>query len=96
MLTIKKGKNYYSAQIDFFQNLVDNRSIKVEGKQYTKSNDRFTILITIKSGLPYISLRPYTNSEQEVLAYIILTSDVDQDPSVLDCNAEDNEEWFDA
>ena len=54
----------------------------------------FNISITIKSRLPYILLRPYTDSELEVLPHIILLSNVDWDPSILDCPAEDNEEWF--
>ena len=55
----------------------------------------FTIPITIKSRLPYISVRPFTDSEWKVLSYINLTSNVDWDPSVLDCSVEDNNEWLD-
>ena len=92
-----KGKTIHSSgQIEFFKNLVDDRSVKVGGKQHIKTNDGFTIPISIKSGLPYIPLRPFTDSEWDKLPHIILTSDVDWDPSVLDCSAEDCEEWFEA
>jgi len=41
-------------------------------------------------------LRPYTDSEWNTLPHVVLTSDVDWNPIVLDFLAEDNEEWFDA
>ena len=59
-----KGKTIHSSgQIEFFKNLVNDKSIKVGGKQHIKTNDGFTIPISIKSGLPYIPLRPYSDSE---------------------------------
>ena len=75
---------------------MNDKSIKVGGKQHIKTNGRFTIPISIKSGLPYIPLRPYSNSEWEALSYIVLTLDIDWDPSALDCPADNNKEWFDA
>ena len=41
-------------------------------------------------------LRTYTNKKWSSLNHVILTSDVDWDPTCLDCEGKlDNEEWFD-
>ena len=37
------------------------------------------------NALPYVPLRPCTDEEEEELPHVILTSDVDWDPKVLDC-----------
>ena len=92
-----KGKTIHSAgQIEHFKNLVDDRSIKVGGKQIIVTNDGCKIPISIKDGLPYMPLSPCTDEEWDNLPHAVLTSDVDWDPAVLDCLAEENEEWFDA
>ena len=86
-----------SAQIEHYKNVVDDRSIKVGGSQHITTLDNYKIPISIKSGLPYIPLRPYTDTEWETLPHVILTSDVDWDPTSLDCEGEiSNEVWFDA
>ena len=91
-----KGKTIHSAgQIKHFKNLVDNRSIKVGGKQYIWTNNGYKIPVSIKDGLPYMPLRPHTDKEWENLPHIVLISDVDWDPTVLDCSSEDCKEWFD-
>ena len=42
-------------------------------------------------------LRPYTDKEWITLTHFILNSDVNWDPTCLDCEGQiDNEEWFDA
>ena len=46
--------------------------------------------------MPYVPLRLYADSEQDSLPHVILTSDGDWDPTVLDYLAEDNKEQFDA
>ena len=52
--------------------------------------------MTIRNGLPYVSIRPFTDIEWNTLPHVVWTSDVDWDPSVLDCNIEDEETWYDA
>jgi hypothetical protein len=40
-------------------------------------------------------MRPYTDVEYESLPHVILTSDVDWDPRVLDFDIDDNDDWYD-
>jgi hypothetical protein len=47
-------------------------------------------------GLPYMPIRPYTDTERATLPHVISTSDVDRDPSIIDHVITDNESWFDA
>jgi hypothetical protein len=58
--------------------------------------DRYVIPINIVSGLPYISMQPYTDVEWDDLPHVVLTLDLDCDPSVLDHTIEDGEQWYDA
>ena len=92
-----KGKSIHScAQLEAHKQTVHDKSIKVGGKQQIETLDGYIILLNIRSGLPYLSIRPYTNKEWEDLPHVILTADVDWYPSILDCELEDGEEWFDA
>lgn len=43
-----------------------------------------------------MSICPYTDTEWKNLPHVILTADTNWDPSVLDCELEDGEEWLDA
>ena len=73
-----------SGQIEWYKNDVNYKSIKIGEKQRILTNDGYIFPIYVKDRLPYLKLRPYTDDEWEDLPYIILTSDVDWDPSVLD------------
>ena len=63
---------------------VNDCSIKVGGKQRIKTLDGYVIPLNIIDGLPDMRMRRYTNTEYEALPRVILTADVDWDPSVLD------------
>ena len=39
-------------------------------------------------------MRPYTDDEWDTLPHVIWTSDNDWDPSILNYNLDDNDEWF--
>ena len=41
-------------------------------------------------------MRPFTNKEWDELPHVILTADTDWNPSILDDEQEDHEEWFNA
>jgi len=43
-----------------------------------------------------MTIHPYTNAEWDSLLHVILTADTDWDPTILDHEMEDGEEWFDA
>jgi hypothetical protein len=52
--------------------------------------------LSILDGLLYLGMRPYTDVEHESLPYVILTSDVDWDSSLLDFDLDDNDDRYDA
>ena len=80
-----------------FGNDVNDKSMKVPGGlQRITTEDGFCIPLNIKAGLPYRSMRLYIDNEWDDLPHIILTSDTDWNPSILDNTIDDNEEWFDA
>jgi hypothetical protein len=79
----------------WYKQEVDDKSIKVGGKQRIKTLDGFVIPHGIKSGLPYVKMRLYTDKEWDSLPHVILTGDGDWNPSVLDHSLTDNEQWYD-
>ena len=76
--------------------MVHDKAIKVGGKQHIETLDGYIIPLNISSGLPYITICPYTDTEWDNLPHVILTADMDWDPTILDHEMEDREEWFDA
>src|SRR5688572_9177320 len=94
---VGKGKTIHSCgQLEAHKQDVHDKSIKVGGKQRIETLDGYIIPLNIRQGLPFMTIRPYTDAEWEQLPHVILTADTDWDPSILDCEQEDNEEWFNA
>ena len=92
----RKDKLIHScAQMEAHKQTVHDKSTKVGGKQRIETLDGYIIPLNIRSGLPYMSIRPYTNKEWDILPHVILTADVDWDPTIIDCEIEDGEVWFD-
>ena len=62
---IAGGKTIYSSgKIEAFKNDINDKSIKVPGgTQYITTPDDHASLFNIKSGLPYVSIPPYTDDE---------------------------------
>ena len=70
-----KGTSIHSyLQIEYYKNHVDDRAIKVGGKQSIQTNDGYVIPLNLKSGLLRMSLRPYSDKEWNNLPHVILTS----------------------
>jgi hypothetical protein len=92
-----KGKmKHSSGQLEWYKQQVDDRSIKVGRKQQIKTLDGYIIPLYIKSSLPYVMMQLCTNQEWEMLPHVILTGDGNWNPSVLDHDLIDGEQWFDA
>ena len=92
-----KGKTIHSSgQLEWYKNDVNEKSVKVGGYQHLQTIDGYTIPINICDGLAYMKLRPYTEIEFASLPMVILTSDADWDPSVLDHQMDDDDNWYDA
>ena len=80
-----KGKTIHSSgQLEYFENLADDESVKVKGAQCVVTNDRFEIPISIKNGLLHVTSRPCTDAEWDTLPHTEVTSDTHWDPTVLD------------
>ena len=92
------GKTIHSsAQLEHFKNDVNDKSLHVSGGlQRIHTNDGYTHPLHIHHGLPYISMRPFTDDEWDTLPHVVWTSDVEWDPSVLDCNIEDQPDWHES
>ena len=41
-------------------------------------------------------MRPYTDVEWNTLPHVVFTSDVNWDPSSIDCKVSDDDQWYDA
>jgi hypothetical protein len=73
---------------------VNDKSINVPGGlQRIQTLDGYIILLSIKDGLVRLSIRPYTDHEWDNLPHVILTSQLEWDPSVLDHNFKEDEQW---
>lgn len=63
---------------------VNYKSIKVNGGlQRIQTVDGYIIPLNIKGRLTHLKMRPYTDKEWGILSHVIMTVDVDWDPSVL-------------
>ncbi len=85
-----------SAQMEYFKNKVDDRSLAVGGTQTIVTNDNYVIPLDVINGLAYMKIRPYSDEEFKELNHVIMTSDMDWDPAILDKRLTDEDDWFDA
>ncbi|EEC43775.1 predicted protein [Phaeodactylum tricornutum CCAP 1055/1] len=89
-----KGKTIHSsAQLEHCHNCVQDRSRTVGGNQRIVTLDDYIIPLNIRQGLPYMDMRAPTSHELHSLPHVVLTSDVDWDPSVLDNEIDMKAEW---
>ncbi len=92
-----KGTSIHSpGQLEHYKSMVDDKSIHVGGKQCIKTLDGYMIPLEVKNGLPRLRICPYTDTEWESLPHIILTSELEWDPSVLDHAHNQDDHWYDA
>jgi hypothetical protein len=80
-----QGTTIHSAgQIEHHGHNICDKSKKVGGQQRLLTVDGITIPLAIRNGLPYMDMKPCTPEEFEQLPHIVLTSDAEWDPTVLD------------
>ena len=92
-----KGTTIHSSpQMEAAGHEVDEKSAKVGGRQLIKTTDGYVIPLNIKNGLARLKLRPYDDNEWDQLPHIFLTSQNEWDPTSLDNDMADTEEWHDA
>jgi hypothetical protein len=91
-----KGNTIHSSgQLEWYKQEVDDKSIKVGRKQRIKTLDGYVIPLDVKSGRPYVKMRPYTDEEWDSLPHVILTGVGNWNPSVLHHSLTDDEQWYD-
>jgi hypothetical protein len=95
---IGTGKTIHSVgQIEAFNHRVYDKSTRVGGQQSIHTANGYVLPLNIRMGLPYLSMRPFTDDEWDTLPHIILTSEIDWDPTTLDRELDDDDdEWLDA
>jgi hypothetical protein len=69
--TGKGGTIHSSGQLEWCGNNVNDCSIKIEGgRQWLTTPDGYIIPIDVRHGLPYITMRPFTDEEFEEGSYL--------------------------
>ena len=59
-----KGNSIHSSvQMEYFKATVNDKSIKVGSKQYIITNNNYALLLLIKNGLSYMTMKPYTDDK---------------------------------
>ena len=75
-----------SIQLEHYHNEVNDTCILKTGKQAQRitTADGYIFGLSIKSGLAYLKMRPFTTQEYESLPHVVMTSDKKWDPSIFD------------
>ena len=85
MALLGKGKSILSClQMEAFGADINDRSRLLPGGKQRIVIDGYQLPLDFKNGLPYLSCSKPTNNEPKSLPHIIMTSDVDWDPSIYD------------
>jgi hypothetical protein len=90
-----KGSTIHSpCQLEWYKNNVNDKSINVPGGlQLIQTLDGYIIPLSIKDGLARLQIRPYTDHEWDTLPHVIVTSELEWDPSVLDHDFKPHLQW---
>ena len=87
-----KGKSIHSSpQLEHYGIKVDDRSLKVGGGQRITTLEGYVIPLQFRNGLAYFETSKPTDYDLEEYPHVILTSDTDWDPSILDNEIDLNE-----
>ena len=81
-----------SGQFEHFGNVVDDRSMKVGGRQCIRTLDGYILPLDIINGLPYLKMEKHTDQEWQDLPHVVLTGPGTWNPTVLDHVITDHDE----
>ena len=96
MALLGKGKSILSSiQMEAYGADINDRSRLLPGGKQRILMDGYQIPLDINNGLPYLRCRKPTEGELGSLPHIIMTSDVDWDPSLYDNDIDDLEQFHD-
>jgi len=80
----KGNKSIHLArQLEWFKNKVHDKTIRVGGLLVVITVEGYNTRLSIFSGLLYLAIRPYADTEWDKLPHFILTDDDDWNPAVL-------------
>ena len=82
-----------SGQMEYNEVEVQDKSMRVGGKQYIKTLEGYYLPLDIISGLPYLKMYPPTDAEL-ALPQVFLTSGDPWDPKVLDNMLSNRSDWY--
>ena len=79
------GRSIHSAiQFEHYKNKVDDKSMKIGGRQCITTLEGHVIPLDIINGLPYMKMRPPSDQELRDLPHVIMTSGSRWNPAQLD------------
>ena len=91
-----KGTSIHSSgQIESFNNVVHDKSMRVGGKQRIITLDNYIIPLNVVNGLPRLPMTPFTDKQWEQLPHVFLTGETDWDPRSLDNDFSTDTSWYD-
>jgi hypothetical protein len=94
---LHKGNSIHSpCQLEWYKNDVNDKSVHLPGGlQRIQTLEGYIIPLSIKDGLARLDIRPYTDKEWTDLPHVVLTSENNWDPSVLDHVFGPDHQWQD-
>jgi hypothetical protein len=95
---LNKGSSIHSpCQYEWYRNDVNDKSVFAPGGlQHIQTLDGYIIPLSIQDGLTCLKIHPYTNHEFDTLPNVIMTSELEWGPSVLDHEFKEDEQWGDS
>jgi hypothetical protein len=78
--------------LEYLANDGNDKLIQIPGETV----DCYVFPLSIRDGLPYLGMRPYTDVKNESPPHVILNSDVDWNQRLLDFDIDDDDDWYDA
>ena len=96
MALLGKGKSILSCiKMEHYGAEINDKSRRLPGRKQRVLIYGYQLPLDIHNGLPYLRCRVPTTAEVNTLPHIIMTSDIDWDPSVYDNIIDDMDVFFD-
>jgi hypothetical protein len=97
MALLGKGKSFLLCiQMEHDGDDINDKSLRLPGGKQGILMDGYQIPLNFHNGLPYLQCRPSTANELETLPHLIMTSNIDWDPSLYDIIIDNMEQFYDA
>jgi hypothetical protein len=95
---LNKGSSIHSpCQFEWYKNDINDKSVLFPGGfQRIQTLDGYIIPFSIQDGLTRLKIRPYSDQEFETLPHVMMTSELECDPSGLDNEFKEDGKWGDA